>query len=436
MSSPILRRITLIIIRSVQAVSQYTAFVFRSPRSPIGILTRSVFRIVILPIYQVLHRLKRVARKQERHIASLLLSEPLFALVIGISVIVVVIMNLTVPRTARSDTVGQKTILFALASDIDLAQEETIIVTPRKHPPRSYTSDQRTLLWRMAAPLDRDEDILPLETRYSGGTIVTSGLPGTAPGIPDTTRRESIVYRVQPGDTLGTIAERFNVSVETLLWENNLRITALLRLGQELRILPVSGVAHIVARGDTPASIARRYGVTVADIASTNGLSGSMVLSIGQRIVIPGGRRVFATPAPTRLTPLRTQFTIPGRPVTGTGRLFWPTTSRKLNQYFTWRHGGIDIDGDYTSPVYAADEGKVTVSGWGRGYGIHIDIDHGNGLVTRYGHNSKNFVRVGERVKRGQLIGMVGSTGRSTGPHIHFEVLISGRRTNPLNYVR
>ncbi|MBI5728197.1 MAG: M23 family metallopeptidase [Candidatus Magasanikbacteria bacterium] len=347
-----------------------------------------------------------------------------------------ILMNLLTPRTARGEATGQNSILFALVRDEESPLDETIVVTHERRPPLYYTNDTHTLLWKFAAPTIAYDDTPPFSTAYGGSAIMPPSSGNQTSSSPS--RSTPIAYTIQPGDTLSTIAERFGVSVETILWENNLRVTALLRIGQQLTILPTSGVSHRVVRGETVQSIARRYGVTIEDIQKQNGLTRNQSLAIGTRLTIPGARQ-FRVATPQRpLSPLRTlRDTIAPQIQSPTiGRLFWPTTSRKLNQYFTWRHTGIDIDGDYTSPVYAADDGIVSVSGWGVGYGIHIDIDHGKGLKTRYGHNSKNFVRVGERVKRGQLIGMIGSTGRSTGPHIHFEVIVNGRRVNPLNYTR
>ena len=116
--------------------------------------------------------------------------------------------------------------------------------------------------------------------------------------------------------------------------------------------------------------------------------------------------------------------------------MLWPTTARRITQYFSWRHSGVDIAGPPSNKIVAAANGVVEISGWQRGYGNTVLINHGNGKKTRYGHASKLFVRSGEHVAKGETIAMVGSTGRSTGPHLHFEVLVSGRYVNPLTFVR
>lgn len=122
--------------------------------------------------------------------------------------------------------------------------------------------------------------------------------------------------------------------------------------------------------------------------------------------------------------------------VQSSSRFLWPTPSKKINQYFGWRHTGLDIDGNYSSPIYAADSGRVERSdSAASGYGLHIVLNHGGGVETLYGHLSKSFVRVGDSVQRGQTIGMMGCTGWCTGPHVHFEVIIGSRKVNPLSYL-
>jgi murein DD-endopeptidase MepM/ murein hydrolase activator NlpD len=117
--------------------------------------------------------------------------------------------------------------------------------------------------------------------------------------------------------------------------------------------------------------------------------------------------------------------------------MIWPTTSRRLTQYFKWNHAGIDIGEPTGSPLYASDEGIVEYAGWGRGgWGNTILINHGDGRKTRYSHASRILVHVGDFVSKGQTIALSGNTGRSTGPHLDFRIYINGRTVNPLDYVR
>ena len=117
--------------------------------------------------------------------------------------------------------------------------------------------------------------------------------------------------------------------------------------------------------------------------------------------------------------------------------MLWPMISRRVTQYFKWRHAGLDVGDKMGNPIYAAENGVVEYSGWERGgWGNTVMVNHGNGTKTRYSHASKLLVVAGENVKKGQVIALIGSTGRSTGPHLHFGVYVNGRALNPLQYLR
>ncbi len=282
----------------------------------------------------------------------------------------------------------------------------------------------------------QDELRLPTDVPFtlteSGAAILKPYLITTRPGVAGRVRIET--YVVQSGDTLSDIANRFQINIVTLLWENRLTERSVLRIGQNINILPTNGVTYRVGRGDTVAKIAQRYGVKADAIASFNQVSGG--LTVGSTIVIPGGR----PPAPPPQPKPRVATAVPPAPssaVRTNTKLQWPAVGRRITQYYTWRHGGIDIGDTRGTPVYAAESGVVEVAGWNRGgYGYYIIVDHGGGLKTLYAHNTKLRVTVGDRVERGQQIADMGSTGRSTGPHLHFEVRVNGRRQNPLNYTR
>ncbi len=278
------------------------------------------------------------------------------------------------------------------------------------------------------------------------------GAVWAAPAAPGgaATRTGIEQYVVREGDTVSSIAERFGVSIGTVLWENKLGPYDVIRPGRTLTILPVSGVSYTVGRGETIGQIAAKFQIPLERIAEYNDSrkgGPEKKLAVGTVLVIPGGRpitpvRVLVV-APrvsprltTRPTVLKPPSEVPTPTEAGT-RLLWPTVSHHINQYFSWRHPGLDIHGDLTSPLYAADDGVAVIVEYKRtGYGQSIVIDHGNGTRTRYGHASKIFVEQGETVTRGQVIAMMGSTGRSTGPHLHFEVIVAGRRVNPFGYTR
>jgi LysM repeat protein len=259
-------------------------------------------------------------------------------------------------------------------------------------------------------------------------------------------RTETTVYTVQNGDTISSIARRWHVSINTILWENNLKVTSLIKPGTELTILPTSGVSHTVARGQTLGAIAKLYGVSTDDILKINGLKNVNQIRIGEKLIIPGGTQLAQNNnqgAPAKISNIASSLkNIISRGsnsslVSPSGRMIWPTVGHTITQYFSYVHTGVDIANHIGTPIYAADNGVVITAGYNRGgYGNMILIDHGGGKTTRYGHLSAFGVTVGQRVTKGQYIGAMGSTGHSTGPHLHFEVMINGKHYNPLNYVR
>ncbi len=266
-----------------------------------------------------------------------------------------------------------------------------------------------------------------------GGTLVRPDLPGTTVLQ---TRTEIVQYEVQSGDTPWAIAEQFGVSVATVLWANNMNLYSTIRPGQTLTIPPISGILHTVKKGDTLASISKRYSASVDEIKEFNSLVEDGTLAVGASLVIPGGRPYVA---PVAVQPARRQVTIPPAPAAKPGgKLLWPTSGRRITQYFQWRHQGLDIGGkNGVDPIYASENGVVEYAGWGAGgWGNTVVVDHGGGMKTRYSHASKVLVSRGAVVTKGQVIAMIGSTGRSTGPHIDFRIYINGRSINPLEYLR
>lgn len=278
------------------------------------------------------------------------------------------------------------------------------------------------------------------------GTDVVPGQPAVG-NIPDPARGEIIEYVVQPGDVIGNIAARYGISVSTILWANDLSSNSYIRPGDTLTILPVDGVLHTVKSGDVVSRIARTYDASVTDIITYNRLQeDGRDITVGETLLIPNGEkpqvRYVATAPVTESSAARTVAAPPPSITAPAGTAYlWPTSVRTITQYFGWRHTGLDIAGPIGTPLYATKAGTVIKSqcGWNGGYGCYVIIDHGGGINSLYAHiNGEDslLVNVGDDVDQGQTIALMGTTGNSTGPHVHFEIRVNGTRTNPFQYVK
>ncbi len=261
----------------------------------------------------------------------------------------------------------------------------------------------------------------------------------TTTQISDKVRDQVVEYTVQSGDTVSEIADKYGISTDTIRWENNLASLNAIKPGQTLKILPVSGVRHKVSRGETIYSIAKKYDANsqaVVDFPfNTFADNETFALATGQDLIVPDGKKPNAVLwSPSKYI---AQNTPNAGAISAIGKFVWPIGGR-ITQRFAWYHRGLDISTAFGTPVLAADSGTVTVAGWpdGSGYGNRVVIDHGNGYVTWYGHLSRFAVSAGQTVGRGSVIGYEGSTGRSTGPHLHFEIRRGGVPVNPLEYLK
>lgn len=266
----------------------------------------------------------------------------------------------------------------------------------------------------------------------------TSQNNSTSTIVSEKMRGEVLDYTVAEGDTVGTIAEKFGVSEDTIRWQNDLTGDKI-KVGQILKILPVTGISHKVNKGDTVYSIAKKYdsgAQAIVDFPYNTFVNDeTFELAIGQTIIVPDGVMPASLPSGTG-TRIR-QITPDAGTVVANGSFVWPANGT-ISQRFAWYHKGVDIANRAAPAILAADSGKVIVAGWpdGYGYGNRVIIDHGNGYRTLYAHLSQIYVVVGQSVSRGSAIGQMGSTGRSTGTHLHFEVTQNGANLNPLNVLQ
>lgn len=257
-----------------------------------------------------------------------------------------------------------------------------------------------------------------------------SGL--TAPNTPASgsfanMSREVATYVVQSGDSPSSIAVKFGINVDTILWANNLRDGDLIKPGQSLMVLPINGVRVKISAKDTIAVLAKKYKGKESEISAFNNIYEDSKLVAGNFIIIPDGEPVAVVikSSPKVTAPQYAQNK------TQLGKwLIAPAAGRVWSRLHS--QNGVDISNACGTPLYASAAGTIILAdtvGWNYGYGKYIMIRHSNGVVTLYGHTSRILVEVGQSVEQGQLIALMGSTGRSSGCHVHWEVRGA---TNPL----
>lgn len=269
--------------------------------------------------------------------------------------------------------------------------------------------------------------------------IILQALGDTRTNVSIKPRSEIEEYKIKDGETLSSIAKDKGISIDTIKWANDL-ISDRIKPGDSLKILPVTGVSHIVKSGDSLASVAKKYDAEQQAIMDFpfNDVPDDFSLKVGQLLIVPDGvppeTKVPAKPRLQYLAsgPASAAFNAPFG-----ASFIWPTNGG-ITQYFTWYHPGADIANRSAPGVSASDGGRVVVAGWPdySGYGNRIVVDHGNGYTSLYAHLSNIYVSVGDMVSRGQLIGQMGSTGRSTGTHLHFEIHYKGVALNPLGILK
>ena len=261
-----------------------------------------------------------------------------------------------------------------------------------------------------------------------------------------------LAERRKTGDTVFDIAARFGLFPETVVWSNReglMDAPWLIQQGLELFILPVDGVYHTVRSGETVAGIAAEYGVEPKDLYNEwNDLDEDEQPREGQQLVVPGGQgdEVAWQPPPEYPAPGPSGYSYgicSGASFTGPGANGWfvlPTGSPRVSGWYfrdprNPGHIGLDYACRLGDPIYASDNGVVTIAGWNGGYGIMVELNHGNGFVTRYGHFNGLAVGCGQAIYQGQLLGYCGSTGFSTGAHLHFEIRHNGVPQDPQGYL-
>lgn len=307
------------------------------------------------------------------------------------------------------------------SADVDFALER-YFEEIRKNPERG---EEDLRLVDELVPDDTPEALPESTTEDAAGKKAAEKKGKDTPQVPHRKAERVTIHEheVKPGESIWRLAKKYNVSVATIVSANKIKEKAVIQPGDSLRIPDRNGVFHKPAKKESLEQIARRYKVSAETIKRANGLAGNL-LPAGKEVFLPGAKplpeiqyikqKVFAWPirAKNRLT---SGFGWRVHPITGS-RAF---------------HTGIDIGAASGTPILAAADGVVVFAGDGGSYGNMIILRHKNGLYTVYGHASKLIAKKGKYVKRGQKIALVGSTGASTGPHLHFEVKSTEKHVNP-----
>ncbi|MDO8615506.1 MAG: peptidoglycan DD-metalloendopeptidase family protein [Dehalococcoidia bacterium] len=285
--------------------------------------------------------------------------------------------------------------------------------------------------------------------------VPTAPAPAAAAAAPESTPEPQpayFAYTIQPGDSVYSIADNFGIDAQYILWNNpDVREDPdLLVIGANLLVPSVNGLVYNVRLGDTLSDVASYYQIDVQNVSAfaANNLSSPDDVIEGMVLVLPGA---VPPPPPVAPQPVDTAAPDPGPvyggdpvavpvgnpgPPSSTGYL-WPFYGG-ISTYFSGWHRGIDIDGfgSYGAPIAAAADGQVVLAAWDDyGYGYHVIVQHADGSETLYGHLSEIWVEQGQYVGQGQAVGALGSTGYSTGPHLHFELHIGGVPVDPLQYL-
>lgn len=344
-------------------------------------------------------------------------------------------------------TIGSKSVLTTIISEelgeLELIEESSNILTDTVNYAQTDYMDTKSFGVRTnSQSVETNISKTQEEEEFHSTRIVSGADALIQPYIISTLetpeeRKGIIEYLVQAGDAISSIAEKFGISTNTILWSNDVGFNSIIRPGDNLKILPVSGVLHKVQKGETIGSIAKKYNTVPEKILAHNNLKEMDIIQKGQELIVPDGIKPVVTIARmTANSAIQRIFSAGPSKYAASLGFIWPTVSKRITQYYHLGHHAVDIGGKTGNAIYAIEKGQIIFSGWSSGYGYNVIIDHGGGQKSRYAHFSKFYVKKGDFVSKGEQVGAMGSTGWSTGPHLHLEVLVSGAKVNPLKYIK
>jgi len=418
-------------------------------KKPLIFIWQKTFHYILAPLYKIYRSAKNIILSnpnfEKNRFRFLFVNKYVVYVVVFIILTIVTSANINAAGV-RQENYGKQSIVYSLITpelESYIVEEATTVYQPNTDTDGKSLLDSSTNVISQNSMISGEGQLIGNEEYItSPGLAYGSGVASITSDTSLADRTDVEYHVVQAGETISEIADRYDISVDTILWENKIGTKDYIKPGQKLTILPTSGTAHRIKSGDTIASIAKKYEADTAEIIEYNHLAAADDIEVGEVLVIPDGEIeevIIIVPTTQSTGSLRSNFSnsVPSSAAPSySTKLQWPTTSHKISQYFSWRHTGLDIDGETGDPLYAAESGTVTAVGWNGGYGLRIVVNHGGGMQTLYAHCSQTYVTAGQSVSRGQTIGLQGNTGWSTGPHLHFEVIVNGGKYNPLNYLR
>ncbi|MBU0732071.1 LysM peptidoglycan-binding domain-containing M23 family metallopeptidase [Patescibacteria group bacterium] len=371
--------------------------------------------------------------------------------IIHVSIVVLAVFvastNLIQAAEVRTEDFQKETILHDIVKP-DVFADDDIVETAAsiQKADKSYIDTSAALVSNIPEIEEEQGGHEVLMTASGGSALVKSNIIDSEFGYTNNIRE----HIVEEGESIGSIAEDYNISVATIQWANGLGSSTTIQPGKALRIPPVSGVIYTIESGDTLLDVVTKREGDINEVREFNDIGDDDLIAVGTTIVIPGGQP-YVPPAPAAApsgnvasgdtsgsssgwTSVFKPEAAPSAPASGM-QFQWPSASHDISQYSRWGHVAIDIRGPMGTPIYASAAGTATNHSGG-GYGNYVVIDHGNGWSTLYAHLSSYGVSSGQYVSQGQYIGGEGSTGWSTGPHLHFEIRQGGTKYNPLGFVK
>lgn len=426
---------------AIKGLWQLIKLVFK----PFIALALFVFKPIALKIYKYYLLIKSRLDKSpllKSKIGLVFYNRYLMHVILLIITLTVASTNILQANEVKREDVAKKSNLYKLVSPEELSFTEDEIVEKANFQEKKQKSyiDTSGVAVANIPELTKKEATQEIAMLGNASALTSAAV---LEGGYSKKRAETTAYEVQSGDTISTIAEQFGLKVSTLYWANKMSSNTTLKPGYTMTIPTGDGTLHKVADSDTLDKIIEKYKGDKEETILLNDIDSDELIVVGTEILVAGGTPP-PPPAPVAKTPSSSigssswsgffnptdDFNVTG------GTLNWPSACRSVSQGVRWGHVAIDINCAHGTGIYAAESGTVTViPNRGNGYGNYIIINHGNGMSTLYAHLSGFAVNSGQYVSRGQQIGYEGSTGWSTGPHLHFEVMDGGAKQNPWGYL-